>query len=268
MTAYILFFVLILLCNIMQGITGFAGTVLAMPFSLQLVGYPVAKPVLNVLGLLSGIYVFAGNRQHVNWRELRKIVVIMGIGMAAGILVRGMFAGKEQLLYLPLGLFIIAVGLNGLRKEFWLRHESAGGEKEDRSSSPDGGTADLRRTSPASGKTDLSLWMLPLAGLVHGIFVSGGPVLIGYLTKRLPDKTGFRATISTVWIILNGLILLDDIRAGFWTGDLMRIGVCALPFLLAGMKIGSVLYSRMNQRTFMVLTYVLLMICGGSLLVK
>ena len=57
MTNYILFFAVILLSNIIHGITGFAGTLLAMPFSLMLVGYGVAKPVLNVLGILSGVYV-------------------------------------------------------------------------------------------------------------------------------------------------------------------------------------------------------------------
>ena len=45
----LLFYIVILLANIIQGITGFAGTILAMPFSLILVGYDVAKPVLNVL---------------------------------------------------------------------------------------------------------------------------------------------------------------------------------------------------------------------------
>ena len=61
MMNYILFLLVILLTNIIQGITGFAGTILAMPPGLMLVGYPVAKPVLDVLGLLSGIYYFPGS---------------------------------------------------------------------------------------------------------------------------------------------------------------------------------------------------------------
>ncbi|MFR6333328.1 MAG: hypothetical protein ACLUOI_34180 [Eisenbergiella sp.] len=77
MMNYILFLLVILLTNIIQGITGFAGTILAMPPGLMLVGYPVAKPVLNVLGLLSGIYVFTGNYKSVCWKELRKIVAVM-----------------------------------------------------------------------------------------------------------------------------------------------------------------------------------------------
>ena len=45
----VLFYIIIFLTNVIQGITGFAGTILAMSPSLILVGYDVAKPILNVL---------------------------------------------------------------------------------------------------------------------------------------------------------------------------------------------------------------------------
>ena len=103
---------------------------------------------------------------------------------------------------------------------------------------------------------------------MHGIFVSGGPLLIGYLTKKLTDKREFRATISTVWIILNTIVLLDDMRSGFWNAELLLVLAVTLPFLLGGMKIGSILYSRMSQNTFMIITYILLFISGVTLLLK
>lgn len=104
---YAVFFLVILLSNIIQGITGFAGTILAMPPSLMLVGYDTAKPVLNVLGLLSGIYVFAGHRKHVCWGELKKIVAVMAAGIVGGIFLKGFFAGRERALYALLGLFVV-----------------------------------------------------------------------------------------------------------------------------------------------------------------
>ena len=104
--------------------------------------------------------------------------------------------------------------------------------------------------------------------MVHGIFVSGGPLLIGYLTKKITDKTAFRATISTVWVFLNSLILFDDIRSGLWTLDLLKIQLISIPFLLAGMFLGGKLYAKMSQQLFMKITYVLLFLSGVSLLVK
>lgn len=272
MTNYALFFLVILLANIIQGITGFAGTILAMPPSLMLVGYPVAKPVLNVLGLLSGIYVFAGHRKAVNWTELKKIVAVMAVGILGGILIKGMFVGKEEILYKLLGIFVIILAIQGgitLRREGRPGDAAGTGGTE----SPDAAAGHKDREtgaiSRASAKDSPALVaLLGLAGVVHGIFVSGGPLLISYLTKKIKDKVSFRATISTVWIFLNTLILLDDVRAGFWTTELFIIQLISLPFLLAGMYIGSKLYVRMSQRLFMTITYVLLFISGISLLVK
>lgn len=254
MTNYILFLLIILFTNIIQGITGFAGTILAMPPSLMLVGYPVAKPVLNVLGLLSGIYVFAGKHGSVCWKELKKIVAVMAAGIIGGILIKGLFAGKEQILYKILGVFIIFLSVQGI---YTLK----------KGDGKDGKKAAFAAQERVKDSPALYL-LLVLAGIVHGIFVSGGPLLIGYLTKKIPNKVSFRATISTVWIFLNGMILADDIRMGLWNAELVKTQMISIPFLLAGMFIGAKLYARMSQKLFMMITYLLLFISGVLLLVK
>lgn len=242
---YVLFFLVILFANIIQGITGFAGTILAMPPSLMLVGYDVAKPVLNVLGLLSGIYVFAEQRKKVNWQEVKRIVLVMTVGIFGGIIVKGLFTGQEEILYKLLGVFVILLALQGLYQ--------IAGKKEKKEKPP----------KPAG-----TYAILVSAGIVHGMFVSGGPLLIGYLTRKIKDKVSFRATISTVWIMLNTIIMIDDIRNGLWTISLVKTQIISVPFLLAGMFIGSKLYARMSQKLFMIVTYILLFISGISLLVK
>lgn len=273
---YAVFFLVILLSNIIQGITGFAGTILAMPPSLMLVGYDTAKPVLNVLGLLSGIYVFAGHRKHVCWGELKKIVAVMAAGIVGGIFLKGYFAGRERALYALLGLFVVCLSLQGLHKLWrdWLGTQedaAAGAETAEDKAAAGAKTAEAKAAAEgkAAGPDKAGLYLLlGLAGIVHGIFVSGGPLLIGYLTKRIQDKVSFRATISTVWVVLNAIILLDDIRSGLWNPELVKIQAASIPFLLAGMAVGSRLYAKMSQRLFMLITYVLLFVSGISLLLK
>lgn len=240
----LLFMLVILLANIIQGITGFAGTILAMPPSLMLVGYGVAKPVLNVLGLLSGIYVFWGNREKVDWKELRSIVRVMLIGIFAGMLVKTGLVGQEQWLYRILGLFVVMLAFKGLYKTILMKKNEESQTKE--------------------GNVVLLLG----AGIAHGIFVSGGPLLISYLTRKIDKKEVFRATISTVWILLNTIILIDDVCSGLWTIELLKILCISIPFLLVGMIIGGKLYRIMSQRFFMNLTYVLLLVSGTTLLLK
>ncbi len=246
----LLFFLVIFLSNIVQGITGFAGTVLAMPFGLMLVGYATAKPVLNVLGLCSGIYIFAGNIRYVRFRELKRILLFMIPGILAGMLIRPEISGNTKLLYLLLSVFVLMIAARGLLKSLGLLQNR---KKED--------AADVSRKIQDTV-------MLGLAGLVHGIFVTGGPVLIGYLSKRIPEKNSFRASISAVWIVLNFLILLDDIHAGFWVGSLLPTFLLSVPVLLLGMWIGSLLVKRMSQKFFLNLTYLLLFFSGISLLLK
>lgn len=241
-----LFYLVILLANIIQGITGFAGTILAMPFSIMLVGYDVAKPILNVLGILSGIYVFVGNRKYINKKELTKIVLVMAVGILGGIFAKQYIPGDKGLFIILGGLVIFLAIEGGVKLLFAARR------------------VDSEKKAPSKWSNIL----LVLAGLVHGIFVCGGPILIGYLSKRIEDKKEFRATISTVWIFLNTLILVSDIASGTWNLGLVRQQLISIPFLFGGMFIGGKLYKIMSQKAFLILTYVLLFISGITLLIK
>lgn len=241
------FFLIILFSNIIQGITGFAGTILAMPPSLMLVGYDIAKPVLNVLGLLSGMYVLAGDWKMVYWKEVRNIVTVMTVGIVFSMTIRGFFTGRESFLYKLLGIIVLVLSVQGT-----CRLKTAGGRKED---------------GVLRGNTG-SYFLLGLAGIIHGIFLSGGPLLITYLTGKMHDKSRFRATISAVWVVLNTIILLDDIVSGWWKRSLIVVQLSAIPFLLLGMYLGSKLYVCLSQRQFMMVTYFLLFLSGIFLLVK
>ena len=159
-----LFYLVILLSNIIQGITGFAGTILAMPASLRLVGMGTAVPVLNLLGLLSGIYVFIGNREYINKKVLKKVVLVMGVTVIAGLFIKKLLLSNTRLLYWILGLIVVTIALSGLVKIF--------------------------RKAPEKSLSEPVLNLLLLAaGIVHGMYVCGGPLLIAYMTKKVPEKS-------------------------------------------------------------------------------
>ena len=256
----VLFCLVILCANVIQGITGFAGTILAMPASLHLVGMDVAVPVLNVLGLLSGIYVFLEKRKHVLWREVAYIVCVMGISILGGVLIKSALAGHAKVLYVTLGIIVIALAVKGLVGLFLEKKRGEKGADAD----PEVGQQD----GDNHRRTLKDRILVISAGVVHGMFVCGGPLLIGYLTGRVRKKEEFRATISTVWIFLNGLLLGTHLLQGVWNMKLLKIQLITVPFLLLGMWIGSLLARRMKQRTFMILTYVLLLVSGLSLFLK
>jgi uncharacterized membrane protein YfcA len=85
MLRFLTFILVVVLSNVIQCITGFAGTVLAMPFSVMLVGYDVAKPILNMLGVVTSIGVLISDYKAINKKEFFKIIVIMLIGIAGAL---------------------------------------------------------------------------------------------------------------------------------------------------------------------------------------
>lgn len=240
---YVLFYLTILLTHIIQGITGFAGTLLAMPFSLRLVGVDVAVPVLNGLGIASGLYIFLGNRKHVVWKEVLRVLAVMIPFMLGGVFLRKLLEGQSRVLFLILGIIVLVLALKGIYDLFFAKEES-------------------------SLPTAVRYGALVLAGVVHGMFVCGGPLLIIYIADRLPKKENFRATLSTIWMVLDGILLVTQLIAGDWSLPLLKTQLIALPVLVAAMIIGSILYKKMSQRLFMIITYILLLISGVSLFFK
>ena len=243
MVKNILFCVVVFLTNVIQCVTGFAGTVLAMPFSVLLVGYDVARPILNLLGLLASVYVVAVCFRAVQKKELLKMTGIMLIGMAAGVVLKRFFTGDPTLLYRTLGMLVIAFAVMNAALFFTKRE-------------------DVRL--PAS----VGVLLLVAAGVVHGMFVCGGPLLVTYASGKLRDKDAFRGTLSAAWILLNGVLFATDILGGAFVPSTVRLSLVSVPVLALALVLGSRIAKKLDRRAFLVLTYILMLISGVSLLIK
>lgn len=62
----------IFIANIIQGLTGFAGALLAMPPSIHLQGLATAKVAVNTYGLVSSLIIFSTSYKNIDWKEARK----------------------------------------------------------------------------------------------------------------------------------------------------------------------------------------------------
>lgn len=261
----ILFYLIILVSNIIQGITGFAGTILAMSPSLLLVGYPVCKPILNVLGILAGLMIMLRGRESVCKGELFRIIPTMMIGIVIGSLCKPYLEADQKRLYLVFGIFVLFLAAKGLWNSLGIagrfRRNDAG---------PENGKAVEQDSGEKRGLFGLirGYAILLSAGLIHGLFVSGGPLLIEYVSSKKLDRQQFRTTVSAVWVVLNTIILVDDIRSGYWNLELFPIFLGCLPFFWIAIRLGEMLCKRMSQRLFLLLTYALMAFSGMMLLLK
>ncbi len=263
-----LFLLVIIFANIMQTITGFAGTVLAMPFSIILVGSELSRTVLNILGIAASLGVVILNRKAINWKEVLKICAIMLVGMVAGYLIISYANISKQILYFILAGFVLLFTVIGCYTTFIKKEKK---EEVDETQLLDNQDQASIMKEPIY-KVILWYALLVVAGVVHGMYVCGGPLLIIYATKKLKDKDEFRSTLSMVWVVLNIVNLVRDILFGnFVTGDpkmTFIVLAMALGVLTAAVVIGNLIAKRLNRKTFMIITYVLMAISAISLILN
>ncbi len=226
----ILFLIVLFLANTIQTITGFAGNLLAMPPSLLLEGYETSVTVLNVFTLTACGWIAYKNRAFIQWKILFKMLSLMLFGMGFGIFVLSKFDLKI-LLYVYGGTIILIALQNLCFKEpnfpIWLQYTA-----------------------------------LLLSGIFHGIFVSGGALLVVYAVKALPEKQIFRATVSPVWVVLGLLLIWRHHQSGYYTlRNIQLIGISMIPLILS-IIIGNYLYNLINQQLFRKITYILVLIAG------
>lgn len=230
LTALLLFLVL-LFANGIQAITGFAGTLLAMPPCIRLIGADNAKTVLNLLAQASCLMILLGSVRSVNWKELAKMLVLMLIGMAVGVWLYRQL--PLDFLLTVYGLLIIAVALQKLF---------------------------VPRLFPQ--KAPWLVALVPLAGIIHGMFVSGGALLVVYASGALPRKEEFRATMAAVWFFLGFFLTGSQVQSGVVTPQVVSLTVLCLVPMALGTLIGGRLVKHISQDLFSKITYVLLLISG------
>lgn len=233
-----LFAIVLFLSNAMQTITGFAGTALAMPASMLLIGIDNARVVLNITTALTCLLIWVQNRQDTNYHELAKIIGFMLIGMIAGLEIYKLIPSDGVLIIYA--IVVILVGVKNLIIQ------------------PD-------NTKKLHEK--FLIFILLLAGVIHGMFVAGGTLLVIYAMLKLKDKEEFRATIAPVWVVLNAIMLVFFWQDGTLNAYSLEVVAYSIIPLALSIVAGNILVKRINQKTFLTLTYVLLIVSGISLLI-
>lgn len=231
-----IFLLVLFVANVVQAVTGFAGTLLAMPPAMMLIGVREAKVILNIMAFLSCLILAAKSYKKIQWNILFHMIGYMAVGMLAGI---WLFEHLSLQILLPAyGVMIMLIAL----KKMLIKKE-------------------MKMTG----------WMLNTillaAGIIHGMFVSGGALLVVYATAVLKEKESFRATVASVWVVLNTGLMISDISQGYMTSSVMKMtGISIIPLFLA-IYVGNKIHEKIDQKSFMKITYILLLASGISILV-
>ncbi len=213
---------------------GFGATILALSLGVHLVPMKDLVVALVLIAILQSAWLVFRGRNSIAWRVLfSRILPIAAVGLPIGIACGRIL--DESILRVILGGIVFVLAIAGLVRNRPLP----------------------RVLAPA---------VLAGGGFFHGLFGTGGPLLVLYAGQKLPEKAQFRATLSFTWLLLNSILL-----AVFWAQG--RLGIPAvlqggslLPALAVGISAGELLHARAPEKLFRAVVYVLLVGIGLLLL--
>ena len=221
------------------GLTGFGSALVIVPLLAWHWPLPEVVALTLMLDLPASLMHSGLNWRQVQWSELRRLLPGMVLGTLAGLWLSHHLSSRWPLL--ALGVYVAAVGLRALR---------AGPSRP-----------------PVPERWGVVYGMG--TGVVEMLFGTAGPVVVAWLTRRLPDPHQVRASIPMVMAVavltvlagmaLDGrlsqpalwqrwLLLIVPALAGVWLGHRLahRVPVARLRQVICGLLVlsGSVLATK------------------------
>jgi uncharacterized membrane protein YfcA len=210
----------------------------------QLIGLEEVIRLMVPLSFLQTGYIVIRHRDGINWSLLlRRVLPLMSLGMALAFVLLTKVGGPW--LGLAFGLMVLALSARDLHH---LRVPQAALEKP--------------ISKPASAAALLG------AGVIHGIYASGGPMLVYAIGREGLTKKVFRSTLSMVWIILNVILVARFVLAGDYDRGVALDILLLVPTVPLGILLGEWVHHKVDERRFRIAVLALLVAAAISLIVR
>ena len=224
--------------HMLEGITGFGSTVLALPFLNVALGLRLTVQLLCVLSWSMALYIIIRSWKDILWKEFLFILLWAGLGLPVGIWLFDYL--PAEILCIMLGIFMVFVGVRGVIA-----------------------TCKTQTAIAGAKRTILMKILLFAGGVIQGAFGSGGPFVVIYAARALPEKRVFRVTLSLLWLSTNsGRLIYWLIRGELANAALGNALLWAFPVMLAGVMLGDYLHNKVSERNFKIGVYAVLVISG------
>ena len=228
--------------------TGFGSVVLALSLGALIFDLPSLVVILVPLTLLMNLPLAWRNRSHIDWQLLLKLILpFMVGGMAIGYWLPQLF--PEETLKLIFACFILVLSGQALLKI-----------KRSSSNAVEGGSEPSTQSAKRAS-------LIGVAGVIHGMYATGGPLLVYAMAKAARGKAAFRATLVMVWLSLNSILSVAYLIDGRLFAQGYTIAFLA-PAVLAGAWVGNWMHHRVDEARFLQLVYGLLIIVAVILILQ
>lgn len=225
-----------------QTAVGFASTLLCVTLGAHIMPIRQVVALAVLMSFAQTSYVVLRHRDGVRWRMLgTRIIPLMLLGGAVGYLVVREIAGAwvEP-------AFAVMVTLLALRE--LVRMLRSPGEEQ-----------------------PIARWVsngvIAIAGVVHGAYATGGPPLVYAVGRELP-KREMRATLSVVWLVMDGALMASFLLDGTYTLATLEPLLFVPIALPVGVLLGELAHRKVDERRFKLGLFALLFLAGLSLFIR
>lgn len=238
---WILLGLFVFLSYTIEAMTGFGSIVIAVSLGALVLPIPELLPVLVPLNILMSGYLSYKNRAAIHTPTLLGLILpAMVLGTIAGHVLKP-YLGNHVLKMLFGALVLWFAG-----RELWR----------------------LRGANPAASTQRgpiATRGIMTAAGVTHGLFASGGPLLVVALAGNPLNKESLRATLIAVWFTLNSLLTVAYLLNGTLVPALSRT-VFYLPVIAVGVVIGERLHAKIDELQFRRALFTVLAVVGALLI--
>lgn len=230
--------IIIFFASVVRGFTGFGLALVAVPLIQFFMPVTDTAVFIAMINLIFSVLYYRRSRALIKGQPLGRMALWTGIGVAAGtVVLKFVNPAYIQLVWGLLIIFIVVALSRGIG--FTLR-------------------------SDASAMTMSGLFGGILAGATG---ITGPPVAIILSALKTP-KEKFNAIISVFILFAVSYALVFYLITGLVAGETALLALCSVPALVAGLKTGDILVSRISQKTFTNIVYIVLIIMGIITLFK
>lgn len=105
-------------------------------------------------------------------------------------------------------------------------------------------------------------------GLIHGLFATGGPMIVYVVGRVIADKRAFRATLAVLWFALNCALVANYVSAHKYTPQTWQLGLTLAASMLPGAWLGELVHRRLDSNRFARMVWWLLLVASLVLAVR
>ena len=212
---------IVLLASVVQGISGFAFSMVALMVFPHLFGYTKSLVLASMMAALANFYNIYLYRKHIDWTWIPRWLAVYVLADLASVLVLKQ-VGDAPIWYTLMGVIFILMAVYLLWGQKVI-HVQVGGPS--------------------------LVVMAFLSGLIMGAFGVGGPLMAAFFLQATRSKEDYLGTSQVVGALTLGIDVLMRMLNGMFSVDLVGFTLLGVVVMVVGLLIAKRLVSHMDALT-------------------